>query len=230
MLQPDIQRQNAQLFDSINSNLGSGYVDTYSQFKPQAGAVDPAAAAGAAQMNQSRKDILANTSGRATALANDPLMKQATDFYSKVMAGGAGPYTDASKAAMLAQHGKATSDAQAAQMAALRDATAASGGSIYDPSFQAKSQELNANRQGSNIDAQGQIEADAAGANFNARMGGASGLVGARSGQNAQINQMSGMAANFLSNDTAAVPAGTAPQAVGGITTAAPRNPSFVRR
>ncbi len=168
----------------------------------------PAAAApsGLGSVGAARTGITHNTEGRATELANDPRMKQAMDFFSKTMAGGEGPYTDASKQAMLNKHASGSAGAQASQMKALQDATAASGGSIYDPSFAAKSQELNANRQASNIDASGKIEADAAGANFAAKASGANSLAATRSAQNAQINDMRRTAAEHQGRVTEAVP------------------------
>lgn len=164
--------------------------------------------------------IKRNTEGRATELAKDPQLGAAESFFGKVMGGQVGPYTDRSKAAMLSQTAGATASAQAAQMQALRDATAASGGSIYDPSFQAKSAELNAMRQGQNINALGDINSRAAEANFGAQMSGANQLASTRMGQNAQINAMRSLAAEHQGKVQAMVPSGTQPMSTtGGITT-----------
>ncbi len=176
----------------------------------------------APQAAEAAAGIKRNTEGRADELANDPRMTGALDFFGKVMGGAEGPYTEQSKGAMLTQHANASSAAQAAQMRALQDAAAASGGSMADPSFQAKAQELNAMRQGSNMDAQSGIEADAAQANFGAKMSGASNLAATRGAQNAQINQMRSLAAEHQGRVQVAVPsAGNngAPQPVqtGGI-------------
>lgn len=169
-----------------------------------AGGLDPTMAAA-----QSR--IQGATHGRAGELANDPRLNQSMDFFAKVMSGGAGPFTAQSKNAMANQQASGSAAAQAAQLRALQEATIAAGGSLQDPSFQAKVQELNANRQGANMDARGRIEAQAAQANFGAQMAGAGQLAGIRGAQNAQINQMRMAGAEHDGRMTSAQPAAGTP-------------------
>ncbi len=207
-------------FAAAGQPWGGGYVDPYYTPRP---AGDPNQDTEQKRLADARAGMMANTEGRAGELANDPRLASAMDFFARTMGGAEGPYTEGSKTAMLNKQASMSSAAQAAQMKALQDATAAAGGSVYDPSYQAKVAEMNANRQGANQNAAGAIEREAAQANFGARMGGAGQLVGARMGQNAQINQMRGQAADIQRDTSIAVPTGTptGAQTRGGITTQA---------
>jgi len=147
------------------------------------------------RVDAARTGITRNTEGRATEVENDPRLRDAMDHFARVMAGGGLPFSDASKGAMMSQHAASAAGQQAAQLRALQDATAAAGGSIYDPSFQAKAAELNAMRQGQVVDQQGKIEAEAATANHAAQQAAAANLANVRTAQNAQVNQMRGLAA-----------------------------------
>lgn len=205
-----------------STGFGGLYDDLYG-FAPSGGtSMGTAVAPGArttgvgspASVQEAADLIKRDTEGRATELQKDPRLTQAMDFFGKVMDGGVMPYTQGAKSAMLSKQAGMNAAAQAAQMHALQEASAANGGSVYDPSYQAKAAELNAGRQTANANAAGDIDARAAGANFDARMAGAGQLVGARSGQNAQINAMKSLAAEHASRTSAMVPS-----TVGGITT-----------
>src|SRR5882757_4111226 len=130
------------------------------------------------------------TEGRAADLATDPYQKSVMDFLQGQVSGTNVPYTDTVKNSILAQQGKGNADAEAAQMATLRDSLGASGGSIYDPGYQAAQRQAMSQRQGANLDAQGTLNAQAGLANFQAQNQGANQLSAARNAQNAQINQM----------------------------------------
>ena len=137
------------------------------------------------------------TEGRAADLAKDPYQKSVMDFLQGQVSGTNVPYTDTVKNSILAQQGKGNADAEAAQMATLRDSLGASGGSIYDPGYQAAQRQAMSQRQGANLDAQGTLNAQAGLANFQAQNQGANQLSAARNAQNAQINQMNLAGADY---------------------------------
>lgn len=146
----------------------------------------------AAQKQQAgwQKQIDQSTYGRATELQNDPYQKSVMDFLQGQVNGANVPYTDTVKNSILAQQGQGAAAAEQAQMQSLRESLGASGGSIYDPGYQAAQREAQSQRQGMDLNAQGQLESHAAMDNFNAQSHGADQLAAARNAQNAQINQM----------------------------------------
>ena len=157
------------------------------------------------------------TEGRATELANDPYQKSALDYMKGAVGGQNVPFNDTVKNSILAQQGAAANSAEAAQMETLRQSLGAGGGSIYDPGYQAAQRQAMSERQGSNLDAQGKLEAQAGIANQQAQAQAANSLAAARGAQNAQINQMNLAGADYNSRVTAAVPPG------GGTGQAGPR-------
>lgn len=148
------------------------------------------------------------TEGRARELADDPRLNQAMDFFGQVVNGSQVPFTKEVQRAQLNQQANGTAQANAAQLQALEAAVVAAGGSLNDPSFLAKKQELNSNRQGQNLDALGRMLSQAQLANFNAQAQGAQSLAGIRSGQNAQINGMNLAGANFRGQEFRDTPTG----------------------
>lgn len=203
---------------SMGTNLGQGGVSaTQHQAALQnmqrlQGLVGGAGGGGAAgtgdPMADSLNRIRALTEGRSTELANDPYQKSVMDFLQGVTNGQNVPYTNEVQSAMLAQQGRGTADAEAAQMAALREGMAASGGSIYDPAYQSAAREAMSQRQGRNLDAAGQMASRAGLANFDARMSGAGQLAAARGAQNAQINQMNLAGAGYRARESRETPGG----------------------
>lgn len=161
-----------------------------------------------AEMKANRQKITDLTEGRATDLQNDPRLNQAMDFFGGVVSGANVPFSQEVQHAQLNQQANATAAANAAQLRALEESIVANGGSINDPSFQAKKQELNSNRQGQNLDALGRMLSQAQVQNFNAQANGANALAGIRSGQNAQINNMNLAGANYRGMDFRDVPTG----------------------
>lgn len=161
--------------------------------------IDPAVAA-------ARKSIIDLTEGRAKDLANDPYQTAALDYMKGSVAGQNVPFTNTVKNSILAQQGAGAADAEKAQMEALRQSLGASGGSIYDPGYQAAQREAMSQRQGANLDAQGKLEAQAGIANNQAQAAAANSLSSARAQQNSQINQMNLAGADYRSRTTAAVP------------------------
>lgn len=162
-----------------------------------------------------KKNMYAATEGRAAELKNDPYQKSVMDFLQGQVSGANVPYTDTVKNSILAQQGRGAADAEAAQMQSLRESLGASGGSIYDPGYQAAQRQAMSQRQGANLDAQGVLDAQAGLANFQAQSQGANQLSAARNAQNAQINQMNLAGADLRSRTTAAVPAD--PAATAGV-------------
>ncbi len=188
----------------------------YSNFNYGTFSNDNGSAAGsaAADMAAAKKRIQDLTEGRAGELANDPYQKSVMDFLQGVTNGSQVPFTNEVQGAILAQQGKGSADAEAAQMANLRESMGANGGSIYDPSYQAAAREAMSQRQGRNLDAAGNMAANAGQANFNARMSGAGQLANARNAQNAQVNQLGLAGAGYRAMESREVGGGGVP--VGG--------------
>jgi hypothetical protein len=153
------------------------------------------------RVEEARQRIQQLTEGRAGELANDPYQRSVMDFLQGVTGGQNVPFTNEVQGAMLAQQGRGFADAEAAQMEALRQGLEASGGSIYDPSFQSAQREAMSRRQGQNLDAAGRMASQAGLANFDARMAGAGQLSAARNAQNAQINQMNLAGAGYRAQE-----------------------------
>jgi hypothetical protein len=170
---------------------------------------------------QAKQKITDLTEGQADNLANDPYQKTTMDYLQGVVSGQNMPFSDSVKNSILAQQGEGASAAEAAQMSTLRDALGASGGSIYDPGYQAAQRQAMSERQGKNLDAMGQVNAQAAQANQAAQSQAANQLAAARAQQNAQINQMKLAGAGYQARTTAAVPSqGTGGGAGGQMTPA----------
>jgi hypothetical protein len=217
------------------------YDDVYG-FAPQSDAVQSAYAVSDSLMNALRnggvqsavdpaqqladdqfKKVMQLTQGRANELRHDPVQQQVMHYLKGVLGGKNMPYTDNTMNALKAQFGKGSASAEAAQMQTLRDSVGATGGSIYDPSYQAASREAQSQRQGANLDYAGHLNAQAGLANFQAQQN-AAGMQGSlRNAQNAQINGLSQAAAGmqagrFFEQPTAAPSAPTTlmPQYGGG--------------
>lgn len=148
-----------------------------------------------------RDAITRLTEGRATDIGNDKYLNDANDFFGGVMSGADVPFTQEVQTAQLNQRANGTAAANAAQLRALEEQIVANGGSLQDPSFLAKKQELMASRQGQNLDAMGEMLSKAQLANFDARSGAAKDLVSARGAQNNQVNQMSLAGAGYRAQD-----------------------------
>ncbi len=195
-------------------------IATQAQY-PQSGAAQIAtggypasSAADMARLTDSRQHILANTEGRAQQIANDPRQKASMDYLQGVVGGQNVPFSDTVKSSILAQQGQGAASAEAAQMQTLRDSLAASGGSIYDPGYQAAQREAMSQRQGQDLNAQGQLESQAGIANQQAQQRGAMDLASVSNQNNQQQNQMLTQANQYRQNDVAQVPsAPTAPAA-----------------
>lgn len=173
------------VYSVISQQGGGGYGGVPSNMS-----LDPTAKA-------ARDRITAATSGRATELANDPYQKSALDYMKGTMGGANAPFSDTVKNSILAQQGAGSASAEQAQMESLRQSLGASGGSIYDPGYQAAQRQAMSERQGSNLDAKGALDAQAGIANQQAQAQAANALSSARSQQNAQINQMKVASADY---------------------------------
>ncbi len=132
--------------------------------------------------------IQAMITGRSNEIRNDPVQTGVMNYLQSVMGGQNVPYSDTVLNSLNAQHGRGTASAQGAQMQQLREAMGAGGGSIYDPSYQAASREMDSERQGRNLDYQGQLGAQAGLANQQAQQNASMSLGQLRSNQNAQIS------------------------------------------
>ncbi len=150
---------------------------------------------------ETRDAITRLTEGRADAIGNDKYLNDANDFFGGVMSGANVPWTKEVQTAQLNQQANGTAAANGAQLRALEEAIVANGGSLQDPSFLAKKQELMANRQGANLDAMGKMMSHANLENFDARTRAARDLVSARGAQNNQVNQMGLAGAGYRAQD-----------------------------
>lgn len=189
------------VFSVISQQGGNGYMGG----TPSNMSLDPAAKA-------ARDKITQLTEGRANDLENDPYQKSALDYMKGTVGGGNVPFTDTVKNSILAQQGAGAASAEQAQMESLRQSLGASGGSIYDPGYQAAQRQAMSERQGSNLDASGKLEAQAGIANQQAQAQAADSLSSARAQQNAQINQMKLAGADYQAKTAIPVAPGGAQQ------------------
>lgn len=167
------------------------------------GGADPAAQQAANEQAAADKlfrPVRRLTEGRANQLMHDPVQAQIKNYLSGVINGQNTPYSEGVLNALQGQQAHGAATAQQAQMEALRQGLAASGGSIYDPGFQAAQRESDAMRQGQNMDYAGQLRAQAALENFNAQSNAARSLGALNQGQNAQINQLDLAGAGYRAN------------------------------
>ncbi len=167
------------------------------QHDAAAGVGQPGVDPSQAQSDELFNQIMQLTKGRAGELRNDPVQQQVMKYLQGTLSGKNVPYSNTVLNSLNAQHGRGTAGAEAAQMQSLRDSLGATGGSIYDPSYQAASREAMSQRQGANLDYAGQLGAQAGVANFNAQQQGAGMLGSLRNAQNAQINGLQGQAAGY---------------------------------
>ncbi len=148
----------------------------------------------------------ADTEGRAATLMNDPSIRAAQDYLRGVVGGQNLPFSEASMNAMRAQYGRSTASAEGSQMGQIRDSLQGTGGSIYDPAYQAAGREAESTRMGRNLDYAGQLQAQASQANFAGQMQGASQLAGTTLSNNAQINALLGHAADYHAGEQTVMP------------------------
>lgn len=165
-------------------------------------AVEAAMAAAAEAKKQAESDKLYEhvrrlTEGRADELSHDPVQAQIRKFLGGVINGKNAPFSESVVNALQGQQAHGAATAQQAQMETLRQGLGASGGSIYDPGYQAAVRESDATRQGQNMDYAGQLRAQSALENFNAQGNAAKSLGALNQNQNAQINQLNMAGAGF---------------------------------
>jgi hypothetical protein len=101
--------------------------------------------------------------GSVTASKNAALAR-----LEQVGSGQNKPITDATKSGIMSAQSDMSAAAEAQQNAALRRTTAASGGSLYDPSHGAAERENASDRQLANQEAKRDIDLKAAGTNYEA--------------------------------------------------------------
>jgi hypothetical protein len=168
-------------------------------------------------MKEARDRITQLTEGRADELRKDPVHGSIMDYLKGVMSGTSTPYNDETVNAMQSQFGRGASAREAAQMQQLRDSLQATGGSIYDPSYQAAGREIESKRQGANLDYAGQLAMQSNLANFDARNQAATQMSGMNSNQNQQISNLGLTGASYRARDFQQVPQASPAQAMGPI-------------
>lgn len=161
------------------------------------------AGGGTDRIEESRKKILDYTAGRGDAAMNDAMINSALGRLDKVSSGADAPFTQQVQNQMLAERAGASASAMGSQSDMLAMQAASLGGSMADPAYQAKLRQLNAQRQSTNLTAQGQIGTTAQLENFGARQTATNSMLGGRMGQHALANTGYSQAAQFLGNDSA---------------------------
>lgn len=159
-----------------------------------AGAGAGGGARGVDRIEQSRRDILDMTRGRAEDILQDPFTNDALNALRTREL----PYGAQAVNAMRA----GAFDSNAAAEAQQNEALAGSNVALDDPSAQAARRASASARQRRNAQAQQQIDQQASVANFQADLQRQNAIAAVRAAQNALANQSYGQAANFLSADT----------------------------
>ena len=129
---------------------------------------DPMMAATHQDAMASRQQGLDALMEQYRAIQENAQMQAAQQHWQGIMAGG-GPMNQQMQSQMTGQVGDMATAAQRSQMEAMQRGHAASGGSIYDPSFQAQSGAMDTQRQLQTQGAARDIQMQAALANFQAQ-------------------------------------------------------------
>ena len=140
------------------------------------------------------------------AIQNDERMRAAQQHYQNVLSGRAVPFTQGVQGAMIGQAGDAAAAAERAQQGMLQRGLAASGGSIYDPSYQAQQGQLLANRQLQTQGAARDIKMQAALANFQAQQQAAGALHSSAAQQQSLASPLAAAQAQARLNTTFTAP------------------------
>ncbi len=153
---------------------------------------------GVDEVADAKKKILDYTAGRGDAVMNDAMTNAALSRLDNVSAGYDAPFTQSVQNQMLAQSAGMNASAAGAQSEQLRQQAAGVGGSLADPSYQARLRQVNAQRQSANANARGQIATTAQLQNFGARQTGTNSLLAGRTGQMGMANSQYNQAAGYL--------------------------------
>lgn len=163
--------------------------------------------------NLARLSMLELTQGMADQVMADPYYQQALDFYGGMASGENVPFTPDVINRVYGQAADMNAAAQGSQLEQLARAAAASGGSIYDPSYGAAERAATANRQLQNQGAARDISTQAQLANYDATVQGAQGLVGTRGQQYGQALPGYSQAAGLIGQMPTSTSYGASPQA-----------------
>lgn len=214
----ELERQIAGFNGSVPAQQMAGVQDLYNRRNAlrqqiagqQPAPIDPVQA--------SRDRSLQLLQGRGDELRKDPVHGSVMDYLKGVLSGKDAPYNDTTMNALRAQQGKGFADREAAQMQQLRDSLQATGGSIYDPSYQAASREAESRRMGANLDYAGQLDSKANLANFDARNQASRQLDASNASQNQQITNAGLNEVGFRERDRVQTPEAANPaQTIGPI-------------
>jgi hypothetical protein len=157
--------------------------------------------------------MLELTQGMADQVMDDPYYQQALNFYGDMASGENVPFTPDVVDRVYGQAADMNAAAQGNQLEQLARAAAASGGSIYDPSYGAAERAATANRQLQNQGAMRDISTQAQLANYDATVQGAQGLVGTRGQQYGQALPGYSQAAGLIGQMPTSTSYGASPQA-----------------
>lgn len=184
----------------LSQQAWEAYKREYDQLAARQAAKGGAAGSGNAAVDRiadDRAHIYADTEGRGDATLQDPRLTAMLDRLDAVATGKDVPYTDAVKTQMLARRGDMSAAAEAANAESLREAVAARGGSMADPSAQAMLRQGQAARQQQNQAAAGDLDTQAQLANFSARQQANGALGSARLAQLGEANSQYNRGAGF---------------------------------
>lgn len=146
---------------------------------------------------QNRTYGLEQTEGAADAIMGDPRYRAALDAFGSVVSGQNLPLGQATQNRIYGQAADSNAAANTAQDQMMQRQLAASGGSIYDPSYQAAQRENMSQRQVANQGTLRDIKIKAALENFTAQQGAARSLAATRGQQYSLSNPLRSQAAGY---------------------------------
>jgi hypothetical protein len=146
--------------------------------------------------------IIQDTEGRGDATMQDPYLTAVLKRLDDIQAGKDLPYTDAVKSQITARHGDMGAAAEAANAEDLREATAANGGSMSDPSARARLSQGTQQRQAENLAFAGDLNTKATLENFNARNDASRAIAATRLPQLGEANGQYNLGAQYHSRYT----------------------------
>lgn len=131
--------------------------------------------------DRDRQELRDLTVGYGEQIMDDPELQAVRDMYRQRME--TGPYTEDVQSRLMALGERGIAGAESAQLEALREQMAATGGNINDPSFRAQVRALAANRGAGMQNLQNQVATNAALENYGAQGQAAGNLFEARVAQ-----------------------------------------------
>ena len=173
-------------------------------------------------LSEAREEVFRQTAGRGDQVMSNPNIRAALDAFNNVVGGSSLPYDDAFINRAYGTAADMNAAANSAQNAALARQMGASGGSVYDPAYQAATRSNMAQRQQANQGAMRDLLMQQQTGNFAAQQDAASRLASTQLAQYGTALPQYNQAANYASNITEDIGSGVGTQSIPSVQYRAP--------